>query len=48
MSNPNDKAKNEGESEGEGAESLLDFGFNEETDQDKLREIVKEEKRAGI
>ena len=45
MSNPNDKVKNEGESEGESAEGLLDLGINEETDQHKLREIVKEEEK---
>ena len=45
MSNPNDKVKNEGESEGESAEGSLDLGLNEETDEDKLREIVKEEEK---
>ena len=34
MSNPYDKVKNEGESEGESAEGLLDLGLNEETDED--------------
>ena len=47
MSNPNDKVKNEGEgeSEGESAEGVLDLGLNEETDEDKLREIFKEEEK---
>ena len=45
MSNQNDKVNNEGESEGESAEGLLDLGLNEETDEDKLREIVKEEEK---
>ena len=39
------KVKNEGESEGESAEGLRDLGLNEETDQDKLREIVNEEEK---
>ena len=45
MSNPINKVKNEGESEGESAKGLLDLGLNEETDEDKLREIVKEEEK---
>ena len=45
MSNPNNKVKNEGESEGESAEDLLDLGLNEETDEDKLREIDKEKEK---
>ena len=45
MPNPNDTVNNEGESEGESAEGLLDLGLNEETDEDKLGKIVKEEEK---
>ena len=45
MPNPNDTVKNEDESEDESAEGLLDLGLNEETDEDKLRKIVKEEEK---
>ena len=42
MSNQKDKAKNEGESES--GEGLVDLGLDEEADEQKIFEIVKEEK----
>ena len=45
MSNPNDKVKNEGEGEGDSAGGLVDLGLDEETDEDKLAEIVEQEEK---
>ena len=45
MSNQKDKAKNEGEGESESDESLVDLGLNEEADEQKIFEIVKEEEK---
>ena len=39
MSNPNDKDEGEGDS----AEGLVELGFDIETDEDKLAEIVEQE-----
>ena len=43
MSNQKDKAKNEGESES--GKGLVDFGLDEEADEQKIFEIVKEEEK---
>ena len=43
MSNQKDKAKNEGEGESESGKGLVDLGLDEEADEQKIFEIVKEE-----
>ena len=45
MSNQKDKTKNEGEGEGESGEGLVDLGLDEEADEQKIFEIVKEEEK---
>ena len=49
MSNQKDKAKNEGEGEGESesGKGLVDLGLDEEADEQKIFEIVKEEEKHG-
>ena len=43
MSNQKDKTKNEGEDESESGEGLVDLSLDEEADEHKIFEIVKEE-----
>ena len=45
MSNQKDKAKNEGEGESESSRGLFDLGLDEEADEQKIFEIVKEEEK---
>ena len=45
MSNQKDKAKNEGEGESESGKGLVDLGLDEEADEQKIFEIVKEEEK---
>ena len=45
MSNQKDKAKNEGKGESESGKGLVDLGLDEEADEWKIFEIVKEEEK---
>ena len=45
MSNQKNKAKNEGEGQSGSSEGLVDLGLDEEADEQKIFEIVKEEEK---